>query len=97
LHSRQTFGTFSLRRNENIDPKDKASLKDAFEVAQAYAQKPEGWLVFLGPYGCGKTHLAAAIGNYRKGMGDTPVFVVVPDLLDHLRVHVQPFKQYFLR
>jgi len=38
LHSRQTFGTFSLRRNENIDPKDKASLKDAFEVAQAYAQ-----------------------------------------------------------
>jgi len=90
LHSRQTFGTFSLRRNENIDPKDKASLKDAFEVAQAYAQKPEGWLVFLGPYGCGKTHLAAAIGNYQASLGFPPLMVVVPDLLDHLRAAYAP-------
>lgn len=46
--------------------------------------------MLMGGYGSGKTHLAAAIGNYRKGMGDDPVFVVVPDLLDHLRATFGP-------
>jgi len=90
LHSKQTFGTFSLRRNEDIDPSDLASLKEAFEAAQAFAQNPQGWLVFLGPYGCGKTHLAAAIGNYQAGLGFPPLMVVVPDLLDHLRAAYAP-------
>jgi len=90
LHSKQTFGTFSLRRNEDIDTSDRASLKDAFEAAQAFAQKPQGWLVFLGPYGCGKTHLAAAIGNYQASLGFPPLMVVVPDLLDHLRATYAP-------
>ena len=30
---------------------------------------PIGWLVFSGTYGCGKTHLAAAIANYQIGRG----------------------------
>ena len=42
-------------------------------------------MVFTGTYGCGKTHLAAAIANYRAGINREPLFVVVPDLLDHLR------------
>ena len=46
--------------------------------------------MLTGTYGCGKTHLAAAIGNYRRGMGESPVFVVVPDLLDHLRATFSP-------
>ena len=41
--------------------------------------------MLTGDYGAGKTHLAAAIGNYRKKLGDPPLFVVVPDLLDDLR------------
>ena len=44
----------------------------------------------MGDYGCGKTHLAAAIGNYRKALGEEPIFVVVPDLLDHLRAAFSP-------
>jgi DNA replication protein DnaC len=44
----------------------------------------------IGTYGVGKTHLAAAIGNLRVGLGDSPMFVVVPDLLDHLRATFNP-------
>jgi DNA replication protein DnaC len=39
----------------------------------------------MGPHGGGKTHLAAAIANYRRARGESPCFVVVPDLLDYLR------------
>jgi DNA replication protein DnaC len=42
-------------------------------------------MVLMGPYGSGKTHLAAAIANYRAGLERAPLFVVAPDLLDHLR------------
>ena len=38
----------------------------------------------------GKTHLAAAIGNYQAGMGFPPLMVSVPDLLDHLRATFSP-------
>jgi DNA replication protein DnaC len=44
----------------------------------------------MGSYGSGKTHLAASIGNFRVGVGETPMFVVVPDLLDHLRATFSP-------
>ena len=37
-----------------------------------YAQEPEGWLLLTGTYGCGKTHLAAAIANARLAMGEPP-------------------------
>jgi DNA replication protein DnaC len=47
--------------------------------------------VLSGPYGCGKTHLAAAIANHQVAVGRaTPMFVVVPDLLDHLRATFSP-------
>lgn len=90
LHGKQTFGNFSLRKDENLPPSDVQSLKHAFEVAKAYAENPNGWLLFTGPYGCGKTHLAAAIGNYQAGLGNPPILVVVPDLLDHLRATFSP-------
>ena len=38
-----------------------------------------------GGYGCGKTHLAAAIANTALDQGLPVVFVTVPDLLDYLR------------
>jgi DNA replication protein DnaC len=44
----------------------------------------------MGPYGCGKTHLAAAIGNYRASQGFPVDYWVVPDLLDHLRATFHP-------
>ncbi len=90
LHSRQTFGSFSLRQNEKLPAQDLKDLKKAFEAARAFAEHPRGWLLLTGPYGCGKTHLAAAIGNYQAGMGFPPLMVSVPDLLDHLRATFSP-------
>jgi len=90
LHSRQTFGNFSLRQNERIPKQDLQDLKSAFDTARDFAEHPKGWLLFTGPYGSGKTHLAAAIGNYQAGMGFPPLMVSVPDLLDHLRATFSP-------
>ena len=90
LHSRQTFGNFSLRQGEHLPKGDLKDLKTAFETAREYAENPRGWLLFTGPYGCGKTHLAAAIGNYQASMGFPPLMVSVPDLLDHLRATFSP-------
>ncbi len=89
LHRDQTFDSFNLRRGE-LDAEKRENLKRAFAIAQEYAQHPEGWLVFMGPFGCGKTHLAAAIANYRASLGYQVLFIVVPDLLDHLRATFNP-------
>jgi DNA replication protein DnaC len=90
LLSDRTFGSFSLREYEKLNPEDKQSLQKAFKAATQFGEDPAGWLVLMGGYGCGKTHLAAAIGNYRKALGEEPIFVVVPDLLDHLRAAFNP-------
>ncbi|MCH7587244.1 MAG: ATP-binding protein [Chloroflexi bacterium] len=90
LHSRQTFGTFNLRKRERLDPADQRTLEEAFKTAKKFAEDPEGWIVFTGTYGCGKTHIAAAIANYRASQGFTVIFVVVPDMLDHLRATFNP-------
>lgn len=90
LHAGQTFGTFSMRKSEGLDPGDQRSLERAFEKAHAFAEDPDGWLVLTGPYGVGKTHLAAAIANYRSSQGFPVMFIVVPDLLDHLRATFSP-------
>ena len=86
----RTFGSFSLREHEKLPTQDQKTLQKAFDAANSFAENPAGWLVFMGGYATGKTHLAAAIGNYRKAMGGEPIFVVVPDLLDHLRATFSP-------
>lgn len=85
-----TFGTFNLRDREKLEADQRQSLVKAFNAANTFAENPRGWLVLVGSYGCGKTHLAAAIGNYRAALGDEPIFVVVPDFLDHLRATFSP-------
>lgn len=90
LHHNRTFANFDLRKDESLKPEELDSLEKAFQAAREFAERPRGWLVFTGPYGCGKTHLAAAIANYRKDLGIPPLFVVVPDLLDHLRAAFSP-------
>ena len=84
-----TFETFDLRQDE-LPAEERANLKKVFEQCRAYARQPEGWLVLTGAYGCGKTHLAAAIANERVAAGQQALFVVVPDLLDHLRATFSP-------
>ncbi|MBN1810655.1 MAG: ATP-binding protein [Anaerolineae bacterium] len=90
LHAEQTFETFELRRGEKLDREKRENLKHAFDTAYDFAKNPRGWLVFTGTYGCGKTHLAAAIANYNINQGRPALFIVVPDLLDHLRATFNP-------
>jgi DNA replication protein DnaC len=90
LMASKTFGSFEDRTDEGLRPDETKSLQKALKAAYTYAEKPRGWLVFLGEYGSGKTHLAAAIANYRAGLGDPPLFIMVPDLLDHLRATFSP-------
>ena len=90
LMGSKTFGSFEDRANEGIPPEGVKSLQKALKAAHTYAERPKGWLVFLGGYASGKTHLAAAIANYQARLGDPPLFVMVPDLLDHLRATFSP-------
>ncbi|MBE0698396.1 MAG: ATP-binding protein [Anaerolineaceae bacterium] len=85
FHREQTFGNFSVRELDKLPADEQKSLQKAFNAAQSFAENPSGWIVFTGTYGCGKTHLAAAIANSHTGISREPLFVVVPDLLDHLR------------
>jgi DNA replication protein DnaC len=89
LYSSMCLDNFEFRRNE-LERSDSENLRHALEIAKAYAVEPSGWLVFTGTYGCGKTHLAAAIANERVRMGGSALFIVVPDLLDHLRASFNP-------
>jgi DNA replication protein DnaC len=61
------------------------AVREAYKCARAFAAAPQGWLVMIGPNGCGKTHLAAAIANQNLKAGAVVLFTVVPDLLAHLR------------
>jgi DNA replication protein DnaC len=90
LMAGKTFGSFEDRTGEGLQADESKSLQKAIKAAHAFAEKPRGWIVFMGGYGSGKTHLAAAIANYRAGLGDPPLFVMVPDLLDHLRATFSP-------
>ena len=61
------------------------SLERAYNQARQFAQSLNGWLLLQGGYGSGKTHLAAAIGNFAVSLGVPTLFITVPDLLDTLR------------
>ncbi|MCX7682774.1 MAG: ATP-binding protein [Anaerolineae bacterium] len=89
LHAHQTFATFDLRKGE-LPPEEEENLARAVKLARKFAANPQGWLAFTGPYGVGKPHLAAAIANYCAEQGRAVLFVVVPDLLDHLRATFTP-------
>jgi DNA replication protein DnaC len=87
--TRLTFDNL-LQRGRSSDPQNQERFYRCYQTARAYADSPRGWLVLSGPSGCGKTHLAAAIANYRIKQGNAAFFVIVPDLLDHLRATYSP-------
>jgi len=88
LQKSMTFDKFE--RRVNLSPEQRENLEEAVRLALDFAKSPEGWLVFIGVTGCGKTHLAAAIVNYRYQANQPALFVVVPEFLDHLRSTFSP-------
>ena len=97
LRRYSNLGPLSRRTFDSIDPAGRSSdaensrlFRAAFEAAEEYAANPVGWLVFTGPNGSGKTHLAAAIANRNIEIGRPVFFVHVPDLLDDLRATFSP-------
>lgn len=81
-----TFDSFNPNGREGLSGPELDSLRNAFRASQEYAQNPQGWLLLQGAYGCGKTHLAAAIGNdVVEKRGLSTLFITTPDLLDSLR------------
>jgi DNA replication protein DnaC len=89
LYNEMTFETFDLRGDE-LKGDERDNLRRVVHIAQDYAKRPTGMIVFTGDYGVGKTHLAAAVANSLKQHGQNVLFVVVPDLLDHLRAAFAP-------
>ena len=86
--SHLTFENFNRTGNpkaEFVSPQEVASLADALSAVEEFARDLKGWLLLEGAYGCGKTHLAAAIANACVQRGVPTLFITVPDLLDSLR------------
>ena len=89
LQKSMTFEKFDQRR-VNLPLEQQENLAEAYRIAFEFAKSPEDWIMFMGESGCGKTHLAAAIVNYRYQASKPALFVVVSDFLDHLRSTFSP-------
>ena len=89
LQKSMTFENFD-RRRVNLPLEQQENLEEAYRIAFEFAKSPEDWILFMGEPGCGKTHLASAIVNYRYQAGKPALFVVVSDFLDHLRSTFSP-------
>jgi DNA replication protein DnaC len=85
----EMFENFDSRRVE-LSLEQQQNLEMAYDLAREFSRNPEGWVIFQGRHGCGKTHLAAAIANARLAMGQPALFLVVADLLDYLRAAFGP-------
>ena len=88
LQKGMTFTKFTKR--VNLPPEQQESLEKTHLSVLEFARSPEGWIVLQGVTGCGKTHLAAAVVNYRYQARKPALFVVVPEFLDHLRSTFSP-------
>ena len=86
--SHLTFENFRASGNpkaEFITPQEVSSLQESLQASEEFSIRLQGWLLLEGAYGCGKTHLAAAIANAAVHRGVPTLFITVPDLLDSLR------------
>jgi DNA replication protein DnaC len=87
--TRLTFANL-IERGRSTNPRDQEQFRRLVADARAFAEAPDGWMLVHGPSGAGKTHVAAAIANRCIERGQPALFVVVPDLLDHLRAAYNP-------
>lgn len=90
LYRLSNLDAFQDKILQNFDP-EVPGTSDGYEAAAEFATHPEGWLVLLGGFGTGKTHLAAGIANYVVSYHRMQVyFAVAPDLLHQLRTTYAP-------
>jgi DNA replication protein DnaC len=90
LYKLSNLDAFQEKILQNFDP-EVSGAAEAYHAAAEFATQPEGWLVLLGGYGTGKTHLAAGIANYVVSYHRMQVyFAVAPDLLHYLRAAFAP-------
>jgi DNA replication protein DnaC len=87
--TRLTFANL-IEHGRSTNPRDRDLFRGLVQDARAFSEEPEGWILVHGSSGAGKTHVAAAIGNRCIERGQPALFVVVPDLLDHLRASYRP-------
>ncbi len=83
-----TFESF-IPEGIGLNPEKQRNLQQTFKLAQEFARHPQGWLILKGGYGCGKTHLAAAIANYQIEQGNQVLFGR-PRSVGSLAGHLQP-------
>ncbi len=79
-----------IANGRSNNPRDRQLFSGLVADAKQFAEDPSGWLLIHGSSGAGKTHIAAAIANRCLERGVPALFVVVPDLLDHLRAAYNP-------
>lgn len=96
LQHQCTFANFSFAYYPDVFDEElgftyyqnaKKALNAAKEFASAFVKDNYHGpgLMFTGPVGSGKTHLASAIANYVLSKGKQVLFTVVPDLLDEIK------------
>ncbi len=96
MRARMTFFRFYNYGGDGASEADQESLAKAKQAAETFAagkqhtEQSSFWLMFTGPRGSGKTHLAVAIGNEYLRRGQPVFFAFVPSLLDHLRSTFSP-------
>ncbi len=91
LQEMSNLAELQSKRFDNFNPNVSASVRKAYLAALDYAEPSrDGWLILIGGFGCGKTHLAAAIANQALANGTSVLFSTVSDLLDHLRATFTP-------
>ncbi len=84
LHAKSGLAPFRGKTFATFDSTI-AGVGLAVGAAQAFAANPDGFLTLVGNPGCGKTHLAQAIGNELQASGNEVVWSTAPDALRLLR------------
>ena len=87
MRGRMTFESFQVAADGSLTNEERQALAGTHAYVQRWAERdrPDGWLLLLGPCGVGKTHLAVAAAVERQSRGDDVYFATIADLLDQLR------------
>ena len=83
--SNMTFKNFNTNLS-GLSSEQRKSLEAAYQAAQNFAERPDGWLVLTGRRtGVGKTHLAIAVAERQIQAGKKVMFAQVYQLFFELR------------